>query len=146
MSKTVQDVMTPECHWVSPNMSCAEAARLMRDEDIGFLPVGENDRLIGMVTDRDIVVRCTAEGNDPSTTHIKQVMSAETFYCYDDETVDEVCANMGELQIRRLPVVNREKRLVGVVSMGDIAQAASKAKVGAAEQQITAETALKKAA
>lgn len=146
MSKQVKDVMTAECQWIAPDTTCAEAARLMRDEDIGFLPVGESDRLIGMVTDRDIVVRCTAEGKDPSKTHVKQVMTMKTFYCYDDESVDEVCENMGDIQVRRLPVVNRDKKLVGVISLGDVAQAAAKAKVGEAQQQITADVSQKKAA
>ena len=146
MSKKVKDVMTAECQWISPETTCAEAARKMRDEDIGFLPVGENDKLIGMVTDRDITIRCTAEGKDPSAMPVKQVMTQKTFYCYDDETVDEICENMGDIQVRRLPVVNRDKQLVGVVSLGDVAQAAARDKVGAAQQQITAQTARKKAA
>lgn len=146
MSKKVKDVMSPKCEWISPDTSCMEAAQKMRDQDIGFLPVGENDRLIGMVTDRDIVVRCTAEGHDPKNTQVRSVMTQKTYYCYDDESVDEVCENMGDIQVRRLPVVNRDKKLVGVVSFGDVAQAAPKDKVGEAQQQITAETARKKAA
>ncbi len=146
MSKKVKDVMTSECQWISPDTSCTEAAQMMRDQDIGFLPVGENDKLIGMVTDRDIVVRCTAEGHDPKQTQVRSVMTQKTFYCYDDESVEDVCANMGDIQVRRLPVVNRDKRLVGVISFGDVSQAAAKAKVGEAQAQITAETAQKKAA
>jgi CBS domain-containing protein len=146
MSKKVKDVMTDKCEWISPDTSCTEAAKIMRDGDFGFLPVGENDKLIGMVTDRDITIRCTAEGHDPKTTQIKNVMTKKTYYCYDDQSVEEVCDNLGDIQVRRLPVVNRDKRLVGVVSMGDLAQAAAKANVGETEQQITAETARKKAA
>lgn len=146
MSKKVKDVMTAKCEWISPDTSCTEAAQKMRDQDIGFLPVGENDRLIGMVTDRDIVVRCTAEGHDPKQTQVRSVMTEKTYYCFDDDNIEEVCENMGDMQVRRLPVVNRDKQLVGIVSLGDVAQAAPKDKVGAAQQQITAETARKKAA
>lgn len=146
MSKKVREVMTAECEWISPDTSCTEAAQTMRDSDIGFLPVGENDRLIGMVTDRDIIVRCIAEGGDPENTQVRSVMSEKTYYCFDDDNVEEVCENMGDMQVRRLPVVDRNKRLVGIVSLGDVAQAAPTDKVGAAQQQITAKTARKKAA
>lgn len=146
MSKKVKEVMTDTCEWIAPDTPCADAAKKMRDQDIGFLPVGEGDRLIGMVTDRDITIRCTAEGKDPKTTQVRNVMTEKTYYCFDDESVDDVCANMGDIQVRRLPVVNRDKRLVGIISLGDVAQAAPKAKVGEAQQQITAQTARKKAA
>lgn len=146
MSKKVKDVMTDKCEWIAPDTNCSDAAKKMRDQDIGFLPVGEGDRLIGMVTDRDITVRCTAEGHDPKNTQVRNVMTEKTYYCFDDQNIDEVCANMGDIQVRRLPVVNRDKRLVGVITLGDVAQAAANAKVGEAEQQITAQTAKKKAA
>jgi CBS domain-containing protein len=96
------------------------AARLMADLDVGVLPVGENDRLIGMVTDRDIVVRGLASGRGTDAT-IRDVMSQDVRYCYEDQSVDEVSINMGDIQVRRLPVLNREKRLVGIISLGDIA-------------------------
>lgn len=146
MSKQVKDFMSKECQWLPSDATCREAAELMRDEDIGFVPVGDKDRLIGMVTDRDIVLRCVAAGHSAEDCMVRDVMTKDTFYCYDDQNVDDVCVNMGDLQIRRMPVVNRDKRLVGVISMGDVAQVAPKASVGAAEQQITAETAHKKAA
>lgn len=146
MAKKVKEVMTEKCEWISPDTNCADAAKTMRDQDIGFLPVGENDRLIGMVTDRDIAVRCVAEGKDPKATQVKSIMTAKTYYCFDDQNIEDVCANMGDIQVRRLPVVNRDKRLVGVISLGDVAQAAAKASVGEAEQQITAQTSRKKAA
>lgn len=146
MSKEVKDFMSKECQWLPSDATCREAAELMRDQDIGFVPVGDKHRLIGMVTDRDIVLRCVAAGHLAEDCMVRDVMTKDTFYCYDDQNVDDVCANMGELQIRRMPVVNRDKRLVGVISMGDVAQVAPKASVGAAEQQITAETARKKAA
>lgn len=146
MTQQVKDFMSKDCQWLPSDATAREAAELMRDQDIGFVPVGEKDKLIGMVTDRDIVLRCVAAGHDAEDCMVRDIMTKETYYCFDDQDVEEVCENMGDLQIRRLPVVNRDKRLVGVISMGDVAQAAAKAKVGAAEQQITAETAQKKAA
>jgi CBS domain-containing protein len=83
--------------------------------------VGENDRLVGMITDRDIVIRGVAQGKGPDTS-VRDVMSREVMYCYDDEEVEDVLANMGDLQVRRLPVLNRDKRLVGIVSIGDLAR------------------------
>ena len=134
----IKDVMTAECQWIAPDITAKQAAEMMRDKDFGFLPVGENDRLIGMVTDRDITVRATAAGKDPQVTSVRDIMTPKTYYCYDDQDVEEVCNNMGEIQVRRLPVVNREKRLVGVVSLGNIAQSATRANVGQTEQQIAA--------
>ena len=118
----VRDVMTTEVHVVSPDLSFREAARMMREHDIGSLPVHRDDRLVGMVTDRDLVVRGLAEGrglDEPVST----VMSEGGKYCYEDQPVEEVAANMSEQQIRRLPVVSREKRLVGFVSLANIASA-----------------------
>jgi CBS domain-containing protein len=92
----------------------------MGELDIGALPVEENDRLVGMITDRDIAVRAVAVGRGADTP-IRDVMSGEVKYCYEDQTVDEVTQNMGELRIRRLPVLNRDKRLVGILSLGDLA-------------------------
>jgi CBS domain-containing protein len=93
----------------------------MRDEDIGVVPVTENDRMIGMVTDRDIVVRCVASGSLDGAT-ARTAMSPRVLYCYEDQSVNEILANMAEQQVRRMPVVSREKRLVGVVSLGDLSQ------------------------
>ncbi len=146
MMKTVKDVMTQKCEWISPDTSLVEAAKLMKNNDCGFLPVGENEKLIGMVTDRDIAIRAVAEAKDPNKTTARDIMTAQTYYCYDDQNVDEVCQNMGEIKVRRLPVVNRDKRLVGVVSFGDVSQAAPSKDVGESQKQITAETAHKKAA
>jgi CBS domain-containing protein len=115
-------VMTPEVTWVGPDTDLQEIARKMRDEDFGAVPVAEQDRLIGMITDRDIVVRCVAAGMDVCSATARQVMSPHILYCFDDESVESVLQNMGANQIRRLPVVNREKRLVGVISLGDLSQ------------------------
>ena len=133
----INDVMSKNFKFITPETSVQEAAQQMRDGDFGFLPVGENDRLIGMVTDRDIAVRSAAAGQNPADTNVRDVMTPNTFYCFDDQSVDEVCDNMAEIKVRRLPVVNRDKRLVGVVSLGDVSQAAHRAKTGDALQEIT---------
>lgn len=140
----IKDVMTPQCEWIAPDKTVNDAAKVMKEKDFGFMPVGENDRLIGMITDRDIVMRTLAEAKDPSVTQIRDVMTPKTYYCYDDQDVEEVCNNMGEIQVRRLPVVNREKRLVGVVSLGDLAQEASRPNIGQTQQQITQQLAQNK--
>ena len=95
----------------------------MRDEDTGVLPVGEGDRLVGIVTDRDVTLRLVAEGKDAAKTKVREVMSQDLKYVYEDEDLSHVANNMAEQQIRRLPVVNRNKRLVGVVSLGDLSRA-----------------------
>jgi CBS domain-containing protein len=116
----VRDVMTPEVRLVRPDETIREAASAMAEIDAGLLPVTDDDRLVGMITDRDIAVRAIARGLGPDT-KVSEVMTADVKYCFDDEDVDDVAENMGEIQVRRLPVVNREKRLVGIVSLGDIA-------------------------
>lgn len=142
----INDVMSKDFKYISPETTVQQAAQQMRDGDFGFLPVGENDRLIGMVTDRDIAVRSAADGNNPSDTPVRDIMTPKTYYCYDDQNVDEVCDNMAEIKVRRLPVVNRDKRLVGVVSLGDVSQVTHRAKSGDALQEITAHNPLVKAA
>ncbi len=116
----VREAMTRDVRLVSPDQPIREAAKLMAELDIGALPVQENDRLVGMITDRDIAVRAVAAGRGPDTA-VREVMSGEIKYCYEDQSVDEVTQNMGELRIRRLPVLSREKRLVGILSLGDLA-------------------------
>ncbi|HKA39816.1 MAG TPA: CBS domain-containing protein [Burkholderiales bacterium] len=116
----VSDVMTPGVQFIHPEQTIREAARIMAEQDIGALPVGENDRLVGMVTDRDIVIRGLADGKGPDT-KVRAVMSPDVKYCYEDEKVDHVAHNMGDIQVRRLPVMNRNKRLVGIVAMADLA-------------------------
>ncbi|HEY4138431.1 MAG TPA: CBS domain-containing protein [Casimicrobiaceae bacterium] len=116
----VSEAMTRDVRVASPNESIRDAARMMAEIDAGALPVGENDRLVGVITDRDIAVRAVAEGKD-STTKVRDIMSREVLYCYDDQDVDDVARNMGDVKVRRLPVVNRDKRLVGIISLGDVA-------------------------
>jgi CBS domain-containing protein len=120
-SGTVAEVMTPGTQTVEPDQSVQEAAQLMAELDTGALPVGEDDRLVGMLTDRDIAIRVTAEGKDPAETPVREVMTPDVRYCFEDEDVEHVAENMAEQQLRRLPVVSRDKRLVGIVSLGDIA-------------------------
>jgi len=120
-AEKVADVMTPNVQIANPNQSVQEIARLMGEADTGAVPVGENDRLVGMITDRDIAVRVAAEGKDPKQVRVREVMSSEVRYCYEDEDLQHVAENMAEQQVRRLPVVNRGKRLVGIISLGDIA-------------------------
>jgi CBS domain-containing protein len=118
----VHDVMTGGVECASPNATLQEAARRMRELDIGPLPVcGDNDRLVGMLTDRDIVVRAVAEGHDPKTTRVRDVMTPSVIYCFGDQDVTDAARLMKENQIRRLVVLNRDKRLIGIVSLGDLA-------------------------
>jgi CBS domain-containing protein len=112
--------MTSEVRIASPDQTIKEAAKIMADIDAGVLPVGENDRLVGIITDRDIAIRGVAEGKGPDT-KVREIMSKEVKYCFEDEDIDDVLENMGDLQVRRLPVLSREKRLVGIVSLGDLA-------------------------
>jgi CBS domain-containing protein len=117
----ISDVMTREVRIASPEDTLEGAARLMKEEDCGSLPVAENDRLVGMLTDRDITIRAVARGMPPRECKVGDVMSKEIRYVYDDESVRDVAKVMGDLHVRRLPVLDREKRLVGIVSLGDLA-------------------------
>ncbi len=117
----VSEAMSRDVRTVSPNQSICDAARMMADQDTGALPVADNDRLVGMITDRDIAIRAVAQHKSPDA-RIQEAMSHEVLYCFDDQDVREVARNMGEQQVRRLPVVNRSKRLVGIISLADIAR------------------------
>ena len=116
----IDEIMTRDVRLASPDWSIREAAQTMASIDSGFMPVAENDRLVGTITDRDIAIRAIAEGKGPDT-KVQDIMSKDVKYCYEDEDVSDVARNMADIQIRRLPVVNRDKRLVGVVSLGDLA-------------------------
>lgn len=131
----IRDAMTPTVRTVSPEATLREAARLMAEGDIGALPVAIGDRLAGMITDRDIVIRATAIGKGPETT-VGEVMTHEVLHCRADDEIADVCENMSDLQVRRLPVVDGDKRLVGIVSLADIADSAS-AVAGEALEAIT---------
>jgi CBS domain-containing protein len=116
----VRDAMSTNVKLAKPNQSIREAAKIMAEIDAGVLPVSDGDRMVGMITDRDIAVRAVARGLGPETP-VREVMTSEVKYAFDDEDLDDVANNMADIKVRRLPVVNRDKRLVGIVSLGDIA-------------------------
>ena len=116
----VSDAMTPEVQLCTPDDTLRDAAQAMAALGVGLLPVTDNDRLVGMISDRDIAIRGIAMGRGPEG-RVGDVMTADVKYCYDDQDLDEVSANMGEIQVRRLPVLNRNKQLVGIIALGDIA-------------------------
>jgi CBS domain-containing protein len=119
----ISEVMTRDVRIASPDDTLQCAAQIMEEEDFGSLPVAENDRLVGMLTDRDITIRAVARGMAPQESTVREVMSTEIRYVFDDESVRDAAQVMGDLHVRRLPVLNREKRLVGIVSLGDLALA-----------------------
>ncbi|MEZ0471676.1 CBS domain-containing protein [Luteimonas salinilitoris] len=115
----VSEMMTRNVRLASPDQTIRDAATVMAEQDIGSLPVGDNDRLVGMITDRDIVVRAIAKGRGADT-HVRDVMTEDIKYCYDDEDADRITRDMADLHLRRLPVINRDKRLVGIVSLANV--------------------------
>jgi CBS domain-containing protein len=138
----VNEVMTRGVECMSPNATLQEAARKMRDLDVGPLPVcGDNDRLVGMITDRDIVVRAVAEGQDTRTARVHDVMTSDIIYCFEDQDADEAAQLMRANQIRRLVVLNRDKRLVGIVSLGDLAVETNDEEMAGATLQAVSEPA-----
>jgi CBS domain-containing protein len=117
----VYEAMTPDVVSVGPGATLMEAAQAMRNLDVGPLPVCEGERLVGMITDRDITIRATAMGQDPRTTQVREVMTPEVVCCLETDEVSRVAQVMQEAQLRRLLVVSGEGRLVGIVSLGDLA-------------------------
>ena len=117
----VRDVMTDRVERILPETMVREASHKMKILDVGALPVYEGDRLIGMVTDRDIAIRAFAEGSPTDSMTVRDIMSPGVTYCFDDEGIAEAAKKMRQAEIRRLIVLNREKRLVGIVSLGDLA-------------------------
>jgi CBS domain-containing protein len=117
----VKEAMTSHAEWVSPDLSLTEVARRMRDNKIGCLPVGDKDRLIGMITDRDIACRAVAEGSYLAKTKARDVMTNGITYCFDDQTLEDAVRVMQEKGIHHLPVLNRSKRMVGILALGDVA-------------------------
>ena len=126
----VGEAMTRDATLASPDQTVREVAGVMADKDTGVLPVGDGDRLVGMVTDRDITVRAVAGGKG-SDTRVREVMTPGVGYCFEDQDLDEVARTMGDEQVRRMPVLNRDKRSVGILSLGDVAVTQS----GGAAQQ-----------
>src|SRR3977135_1394476 len=119
-SMKIGELMTVDVEGIKPGDTRHTASKLMADIDAAVFPVGENDRLVGMITDRDIAVRGVAQGCDPKKTAVREAMSGEVRFCFEDENPDEVARKMAAWQVRRLPVLNRDKRLVGIVSPGDL--------------------------
>ena len=135
----VSEAMTRDVRVANPDQTIREAAQMMAELDAGALPVGEQDRLVGMITDRDIAVRAVAHGKSPDT-RIRDVMTDDVKYCFDDDDVEDVARNMADVQVRRLPVVNRDKRLVGIVAIADIAASEEPEVVGEAVSGISEST------
>jgi|SRR5690606_33436490 len=123
----VQEIMSRQVDVIDPNTTIRDAARRLRDDNVGALPVGEGDQLIGMLTDRDIVVRGVAVGRSDGNAAVRDAMSEGVFYCFDDDDVEKAAQIMAEHQVRRLPVLNRDKRLVGIIALADLARSAPEA-------------------
>jgi CBS domain-containing protein len=132
----VRDAMTPDVQLCTPDDTLKDAAEAMGALGIGLLPVADNDRLVGMISDRDIAVRGVGMGRGPES-RVGDVMTAEVRYCFEDQDLEEVTANMGDIQVRRLPVLDRDKRLIGIIALGDIAQVQSSDGTGAALSRIS---------
>lgn len=132
----VGECMTRDVRLARPDETLREAARAMADLDAGILPVSENDRLVGMITDRDIAVRGVGEGKGPDA-KVREVMTHDVRYCFEDDDADDVLENMGEQQVRRMPVLNADKRLVGIISIGDLAGREEPRRAGEALSEIS---------
>ena len=117
----IAEVMTRDVEVISPNESLQRAAQMMDELNVGALPVVDGKKLVGMITDRDITVRATAAGMEPGTHSVSEVMTAQTRWCTEDQSTDEVMRQMGDVQIRRLPVLNAQRQIIGIVSLGDLA-------------------------
>lgn len=134
----VRDAMHGKVEWAQPTETVQSLAKRMRELDIGSIPIGENDRLIGMVTDRDIALRAVADGRDPALLTAREVMSKGIVYCRDDEDLEDAVRIMEQKQIRRLPVVDEKKRMVGILSLGDISHSASRQLTGEVAAAVSA--------
>jgi CBS domain-containing protein len=117
----ISEIMSRDVAIAAPGDSVQKVAQKMAEIDAGIIPVGEKDRLVGMISDRDIVLRAVAKGKAPGKCTARDVMSPDIKYCYEDEKLEDAARNMATLQVKRLPVLDRDKRLVGIVSLGDLA-------------------------
>ena len=120
----IREIMNQKVERADLTLPISKAAEKMRDLDIGFLPICENDKLIGTVTDRDITTKSVAQGRDPRLAPVSEIMRPEIFYCYDDQDVEEIARYMQEKEVSRMVILNPDKNLIGVVSLGDIAKLA----------------------
>ncbi len=127
----VRDIMTPNVQLTSPDNTIRDAAERMKELDIGALPVGENNTLVGIVTDRDIALRATAEGRNPASTPVRDVMSRDIFYCYEDQPLNQAADVMKQKKVRRLVVLDNDKRMVGIFSLGDLILESGRIQLGA---------------
>ena len=134
----VKDAMHRKVTWTSPGTSVRELANIMKTEDVGAIPIGENDRVVGMVTDRDIVTRGLVNGADPSSVTARDVMTKGIVYCMEDEDLDDAVHLMEDKGLRRLPVMNAKKRMVGMLSLGDVSHAASQSLSGELAKAVSA--------
>ena len=117
----IREAMAPDAEWITHDVLLTEAALRMRDRNIGCLPIGENDRLVGMITDRDLACRAVADGLNPQTTKVQEVMTRGITWCFDDENVADAVQRMEQKQIHHMPVLDRQKRMVGILSLSDLA-------------------------
>jgi len=134
----VKDVMHRGVTWVEPTISIREIARRMRDDDIGSVPIGENDRLVGIVTDRDIICRGVANGADCNALTARDVMSKPIIYCRADDDLELAIRIMEKNKIRRLPVIDKDKRLVGILALGDISEIVGQDAAGEVMRSVSA--------
>jgi CBS domain-containing protein len=142
MTQQVRDVMTAEVTTVQPEARLRDVARIMRDEDIGSVPVVKGEQLLGMITDRDMVIRALADGeSDVMQRTAGEFMTPDVQCCRDDQNLGDVLKEMGEQQIRRLPVIDKQRKLVGIVSLGDLSREAKPRQAGKALEEITQPTA-----
>jgi CBS domain-containing protein len=134
----VKQAMHAGVDWCAPDTRLSDIARIMRDADVGAVPIGENDRLIGMVTDRDIVCRGLADGRDSSSLTARDVMTQGIVYCTEEQDIEDAIRLMEDKQIRRMPVLNDRKRMTGMLSLGDLSHAADRAMTGELAQAVSA--------
>ena len=137
MANTIRDVMTSKPRTIEQSTTIVDAARLMKSEDVGAIPIVEGNRLTGMLTDRDIVIRLVAEGKDPSTATSGEIASRDLVTIDPEQTIDEALRLMGQHQVRRIPVCEEDGKLIGIVAQADIARALSPADAGSTVQEIS---------
>jgi CBS domain-containing protein len=126
MKMEISKAMHEKADWVSADTPISEIAKMMKDHDIGAVPIGKDDKLVGMITDRDIALRVVAAGHDPQKTKVEDVMTKGIVYCRTTETVEDAIHLMDQKKIRRLPVLDDKKRLVGMLSLGDVSHSVSR--------------------
>lgn len=145
-AKTIKEVMTKDVQWVAPTAKLTEVAKKMQDADCGCVLVGEKDKLIGVITDRDIITRSVAKGLNPAQTEAKAVMSSKVLYCREGDAIDATIKNMAKNKVRRLLVVDVNKRMTGIVSLGDLAATSAGQEVSGPALAQICESGAKKAA